>query len=236
MLTRLKKLPSPALVIAFIALVAALGTGSAVALTGSNTVFADDIRANAVGASEIGANAVGASEIRANASSLGDRANAVGASEIRANAVGASKIGADAVGSSQVKNDSLTGADIDESTLNIPPAGGGGPSLVAFNGRLAANETLTKTIGNFTITSAANGAGQCGAIQLRAGNLDSQRSIGLNAAFANLASNATANITNANVSQAFTAVSDDGTSAVSGVVGRAQQGNTCLLTGYMTGS
>jgi hypothetical protein len=31
-------------------------------------------------------------------------------------------------------------------------------------------------------------------------------------------------------------VSDDGTSAVSGVVGRAQQGNTCLLTGYMTGN
>ncbi len=102
--------------------------------------------------------------------------------------------------------------------------------------RLSANQTQTRTIGNFTITSATNAAGNCGAIQLQSGNLDSQRSIGLNAAFANLAANATVNITNANVSQAFTGVSDDGTSAVSGVVGRAQQGNTCLLTGYMTGN
>ena len=102
--------------------------------------------------------------------------------------------------------------------------------------RLTANQTQTKTIGNFTVTSATNGAGTCGAIQLQSGNLDSQRSIGLNAAFANLASNATVNITAANVSQAFTGVSDDGSSAVSGVVGRAQQGGTCLLSGYLTGN
>jgi len=213
MLNRLKTLPSPALVIAFIALVAALGTGSAVALSGKNTVAADDIKKNAVGASEIKANAVRSSEVRSNA-----------------------------IGSSEVRNDSLTGADINESTLNVGGGGGGGgggttgPSIVSFTARLAANETQTKTIGNFTINSATNGAGTCGAIQLQAGNLDSQRSIGLNAAFANLAANTTATITAANVSQAFTGVSDDGTSAVSGVVGRAQQGNTCLLTGYMTGN
>lgn len=210
MLNRLKTLPSPALVVAFIALVAALGTGSAVALTGKNTVAADDIRKNAVGASEIKANGVRSSEVRSNA-----------------------------IGSSEVRNDSLTGADINESTLNVGGGGGGGstgPSIVSFTGRLSANETQTKTIGNFTISSATNGAGTCGPIQLQAGNLDSQRSIGLNAAFANLGANTTANITAANVSQAFTGVSDDGTSAVSGVVGRAQQGNTCLLTGYLTGN
>jgi hypothetical protein len=213
MLNRLKTLPSPALVIAFIALVAALGTGSAVALSGKNTVAADDIKKNAVGASEIKANAVRSSEVRSNA-----------------------------IGSSEVRNDSLTGADINESTLNLGGGGGGGgggstgPSIVSFTARLAANETQTKTIGNFTINSATNGAGTCGAIQLQAGNLDSQRSIGLAAAFANLGANTTATITAANVSQAFTGVSDDGTSAVSGVVGRAQQGNTCLLTGYMTGN
>jgi hypothetical protein len=209
MLNRLKTLPSPALVIAFIALVAALGTGSAVALSGKNTVAADDIKKNAVGASEIKANAVRSSEVRSNA-----------------------------IGSSEVRNDSLTGADIDESTLNVGGGGGGstGPSIVSFTGRLSANETQTKTIGNFTINSATNGAGTCGPIQLQAGNLDSQRSIGLNAAFANLGANTTATITATNVSQAFTGVSDDGTSAVSGVVGRAQQGNTCLLTGYLTGN
>ena len=210
MLNRLKALPSPALVIAFIALVAALGTSSAVALSGKNTVAADDIKKNAVRASEIKTNAVRSSEVRSNA-----------------------------IGSSEVRDNSLTGADIDESTLNVGGGGGGGttgPSIVSFNARLAANESQSKTIGNFTISSATSAAGTCGTIQLQAGNLDSQRSIGLATAFANLAANATANITAANNSQAFTGVSDDGTSAVSGVVGRAQQGNTCLLTGYMTGN
>jgi hypothetical protein len=214
MLDRLKRLPSPALVIAFIALVAALGTGSAVALTGKNTVAADDIKKNAVGASEIKKNAVGSSEIKSSA-----------------------------VGSSEVKSNSLTGADINESTLTLPNTGGGGGgggqtglSFTAFTATLAANQTLTKTVGNFTVTSATNGTGTCGAIQLRAGNLDSQRSIGLGAAFANLGANTTATITAANVSQAFTGVTDDGTSTASGIVGRAQQGNTCLLTGYITGN
>ena len=110
-----------------------------------------------------------------------------------------------------------------------------GESVVSFARTLSANQTQTQTIGNFTVTSATNAAGTCGAIQLQAGNLDSQRSIGLNAAFANLAANNTATITSANVSQAFAKMADNSSSAVSGVVGRAQQGNTCLLTGYMTG-
>lgn len=211
MLDRFKTLPSPTLVIAFIALLVALGGGAAVALPGKNGVTADDIRKNAVGASEIKSNAVRSAEIRRNA-----------------------------VGSSEVRNDSLTGDDINEATLNIGGGGGGGgstgPALVSFSATLGANQTKTETIGNFTITSATNAAGQCGPILLQAGNLDSQRSVGLNAAFANLAANTTATITNANVSQAFTGVSDNGASAVSGVVGRAQQGATCLLTGYMTGN
>ena len=208
MLKRLKTLPSPALVIAFIALVAALGTGSAVALVGKNTVAADDIKKNAVRASEIKKNAVGASEIKSGA-----------------------------VRSSEVQNDSLTGADIDEGSLNVGGGGGGGANLVPFNARLTANGTLSREIGNFTVRGSANGAGTCGAIQLLSGDLDSQRSIGLNAAFANLAANATVNITNLNVSQAFTAVSDNGASSVSGVVGRAQQGGgICLLSGYLTGN
>ena len=208
MLNRLKTLPSPALVIAFIALVAALGTGSAVALVGKNTVAADDIKKNAVRASEIKKNAVGASEIKSGA-----------------------------VRSSEVQNDSLTGADIDESTLSVGGGGGGGgATIVSFRARLSANQTKQETIGNFTVSGSANAAGTCQAIQLQAGNLDSQRSIGLAANFANLAANATATITAVNQSQAFTGVSDDGTSAVSGVVGRAQQGGTCLLSGYLTGN
>jgi hypothetical protein len=207
---RLKRVPSPALVIAFIALVAALGTGTGVALTGTNTVTADDIRRNAVGASEIKRNAVRASEVRRNA-----------------------------VGSSEVRDNSLTGADIDESTLAIPGGGGGGGGgglqFQSFNDTLGANETLTRTIGNFTLTSATNGAGTCGPINLQAGDLDSQRSVN-HGGFANLPANTTAAVTAANTSTAFAAVSDNGTSTMQGVVGRAQQGGTCLLTGYITGN
>ena len=136
------------------------------------------------------------------------------------------------------QNTANTALDTANQALGVaggPTTPSGGAELVPFNARLTANQNLTRTIGNFTITSATNAAGQCGPIQLQAGNLNSQRSTGLNTAFANLNDNATATITNANVSQAFTGVSDDGSSGVSGVVGRAQQGNTCLLSGYMTG-
>jgi hypothetical protein len=191
MLASSKRLPSPALILAFVALVAALGTGSAFALKGKNTVDTGDIKKNAVR-------------------------------------------------SSDVKNNALTGADINEGTLSIAGGGGGGGGTTSdvqpFTARLAANQTKTLTIGNFTVTSATNAAGACGPIQLQSGNLDSQRSIGLNTAFVNLPPNSTVNIAAANVSQAFTGVSDDGTSAVTGIVGRAQQGNTCLLTGSVSGN
>lgn len=206
MLARFKRLPSPALVLAFVALVAALGTGSAFALKGKNTVDAGDIKNNAVRSAEVKNNSLTSADIR---------------------------------------NNSLTGADINEATLSISGGGGGGGGGAggvttgneqSFNATLGANQTKTVTIGNFTVTSATNAAGACGAIQLQSGNLDSQRAIGLNAAFANLAANTTVNITAANVSQAFTAVSDDGASTVRGIVGRAQQGATCLLSGSLSGN
>jgi hypothetical protein len=205
MLRRFRRLPSPATVISFIALMAVLGTGSAVALSGSNTVKADDIAANAVGAADIKSNAIHRAEMFDNA-----------------------------VASSEVANNSLTGTDINEATLSIS-GGGGGSNLTQFNATLSAGQTRTEQIGNFTVT-AINNAGTCGNITVQSGALDSQRSIGLNAIFANLAANQTATIISTNVSQAFTAVSDDGSSFVSGVVGRAQQGGNCLITGYLTGN
>jgi hypothetical protein len=206
MLRRFRRLPSPATVISFIALLAVLGTGSAVALSGSNSVKPDDIAANAVGSADIKPNAIHRSEMFDNA-----------------------------VASAEVAANSLTGDDINEGTLNVGGGGGGGSNLTQFNATLAPNASRTETIGNFTVT-ATNNAGTCGNISVQAGALNSQRSIGLNAAFANLNDNQTATITAANVSQAFTAVTDDGSSFVSGVVGRAQQGNNCLITGYLTGN
>lgn len=58
-----RRLPSPALLVGLIALVAAL-SGSAVALPGKNKVDKNDIRRNAVGEKQIRAGAVGSSEAK----------------------------------------------------------------------------------------------------------------------------------------------------------------------------
>ena len=57
--------PSPAMVVAFVALIAAL-SGSAIALPGKNKVDKNDIKKNAVGAKQIKKNAVAGSEARNN--------------------------------------------------------------------------------------------------------------------------------------------------------------------------
>jgi hypothetical protein len=206
MLSRFRKLPSPATVISFVALLAVLGTGSAVALTGSNNVGGDDLKANSVGASEIRSNSIHRSEMFHNA-----------------------------VASAEVANNSLTGTDINEGTLNLNGGGGGG-GLTPFTATLGSNQSKVQAIGNFTVTASTNAAGVCQPITLAAGNLDSQRAIGLGVGFVNLGANNTVNVVAANVSQAFTAVTDDGSSTMSGVVGRTQQGANCLITGYLTGN
>jgi hypothetical protein len=92
-----KRRPSPAMVVAIIALVAALG-GTAAALPGKRTVKKDDIATKAVGKRAIGAGGAGKSEVGR---------NAVGKSELRTASVD----------SIETEDNSLTGDDIDESTI-----------------------------------------------------------------------------------------------------------------------
>ncbi len=63
---RFKRLPSPSMAVAFIALLAALG-GTAVALPGKNGVKSDDIAKNAVRSSDIKSSNVGSSDVKNNA-------------------------------------------------------------------------------------------------------------------------------------------------------------------------
>jgi hypothetical protein len=86
------RLPSPALVIAFIALFAAL-SGAAIGLPGKNSVDKNDIRKGAVRGKTIAKNAVTTSKIKANA-----------------------------VRSSDVRNDALTGDDVNEGSLGKVPS------------------------------------------------------------------------------------------------------------------
>jgi hypothetical protein len=86
------RLPSPALVIAFIALLAGL-SGTAIGLPGKNSVDKNDIRKGAVRGKAIAKNAVTGSKIKGGA-----------------------------VRSSDVGNDSLTGDDVNESSLAKVPS------------------------------------------------------------------------------------------------------------------
>ena len=84
--------PSPAMALAFVALLAAL-SGTAIALPGKNSVQSNDIKRNAITSPKIKKNAVRSSDIKKGA-----------------------------VRSSDVKNDSLTGADILEGSLGTVPS------------------------------------------------------------------------------------------------------------------
>jgi hypothetical protein len=99
--------PSPAMIVALIALFVALG-GSAAALSGSNTVFTDDIANDT------------------QAASGGNPAGGLVAADLRPSSVG----------TSEVANNSLTGTDINEATLSLGAgawheigAGGGEPDF-----------------------------------------------------------------------------------------------------------
>jgi hypothetical protein len=88
---RFPRRPSPAMAVAFVALLAAL-SGTAVALPGKNTVDSGDIKKGAVKRGDIGRNAVNGGKIANNA-----------------------------VGGADVRNNGLTGDDVNEGTLGAVP-------------------------------------------------------------------------------------------------------------------
>jgi hypothetical protein len=102
LLARLRGRPSPATIIACIALFVALG-GTSVAAIAVNSVGKAQIRANAVGASEIRTGAVAKSEVKT---------GAVGKSEIATNGVGASEVRKDAIGTSELRDGGIGAADL----------------------------------------------------------------------------------------------------------------------------
>jgi hypothetical protein len=93
--------PSPAMAVAFVALLAAL-SGTAVALPGSNTVDSGDLRRGAVKNADIAR-------------------GAVTGSKIRNGAVTGSKIQNGTITGAKLANNTVTGAQINESTLGTIP-------------------------------------------------------------------------------------------------------------------
>ncbi len=105
-------------VIATLALFLVLSGGTAVALTGSNTVFSDDIVNDQVYSGDVRNDTLSGGGLAA----ADLRANSVGQSEVAAEAIANPKLGANAVTGPKVLDDSLTGTDIDESTLGEVPS------------------------------------------------------------------------------------------------------------------
>ena len=132
-------------VMATIAVFLVLSGGTAVALTGSNTVFSDDIVNGEVKAADIGSNAVGSSKIvdggvqgvdilDGTVDSPDILDGAVGNNDVRKNAITSGKVQDESLAGTDVLNDSLTGLDVAESSLGKVPSASSADSV---NGKTA---------------------------------------------------------------------------------------------------
>ncbi len=116
-----------------------------------------------------------------------------------------------------------------------PTAGAGSGLNLNFNAHLTPNKTKELTVNNFTVIAASNAAGACEPVRLRAGGRSSRLAVGAGGEFGFLGSNEVANLTNGKNSNMFTAVTEDGGSTMSGIVGAVTAGGVCLVSGYVTG-
>ena len=124
--------PSPAMAVAFVALLAAL-SGTAVALPGRNTVDSGDLKRGAVKTSDIAR-------------------GAVTGSKIQNGAITGSKIQNGTITGAKLANDTVTGAQINESTLGTVPraerANTAGTAEHANTAGTAGNANTANTAGN----------------------------------------------------------------------------------------
>src|SRR5437867_3907972 len=125
-MTRIRSFrPSPAMVVALVALSVALA-GTASAIPGRNRVKRDDIARNAVQSSDI-------------------RKNAIRTRHIKKHQVTRSRIASRSIDSALVADDSLTGADVLESSLaKVPDAD-------RLDGKDSSQFASTTTISRFTL-------------------------------------------------------------------------------------
>jgi hypothetical protein len=143
MLLLLRRRPSPAMVVACIALLVALGGTSfaTVSQLANNSVGAAQLKNNAVTTPKIKNNAVTAPKIAS---------NAVAAAKIASNAVTAAKIAANAVTGAKVADGSIAAADLAAGTLTSSNA------LARFNNGPVAVQTTIAELTNLSIPQPGN--------------------------------------------------------------------------------
>jgi len=143
----MRRRPSPAMGVAFLALVLAV-SGTAVALPGRNTVDSGDLKRGAVKSTDIGR-------------------GAVTSTKLRNGAVTNPKLRNGAVSTTKLRDDAVTGAKIAEGSLGTVPTaanatqlGGKAPSgYLQFGGTIPAGTTV---IGNWYAAPSADSAGALG--------------------------------------------------------------------------
>ncbi len=146
--------PSPAMVVACIALLVALGGTSiaAVSQIPKNSVGANQLKSNAVTNPKVANNAIKAPELASNAVVAAKIAsNAVGAAKIASNAVTGPKIAANAVTGEKVQDGSLAAADFAAGA--IPPPSNAFARFV--NGPVPVPDAIAE-IANLSIPQAGN--------------------------------------------------------------------------------
>jgi hypothetical protein len=118
-----------------------------------------------------------------------------------------------------------------------PGANGAGSGLTLnFNAKLEPLTKKTLFVGNFTVrVSAANGGGVCENVELLTGAVPGFVSVGPEKPFTAIGSFGAFALLTSDTSNMFTAVSANGSSTVSGIVGRKSAGGFCLVSGYVTG-
>jgi hypothetical protein len=146
--------PSPALVVACLALLVSLGGTSVAAVNAlaPNSVGTSQLKNNAVVTAKIKSGGVGVSDIASNAVQTAKIKNsAVTAAKLASNAVTNAKIGDNAVNSAKVEDGSLSASDLAAGTIPAPSDG-----FVRFlNGPIVVPSTLT-TIANLSIPAAGS--------------------------------------------------------------------------------
>ena len=108
----LAKRPTPAMAVAFVALLAAL-SGSAIALPGKNSVDSGDIKNNNIRSKDIRNNDVRSGDVRNSTLTGGD---------VKNDSLTGDDVKNDSLTGDDVTNDSLTGVDMNESTLGKVPS------------------------------------------------------------------------------------------------------------------
>jgi hypothetical protein len=150
--------PSHATVVAYLALLFAMGGGA---------LAATHLPRNSVGARQLRRNAVVAAKIRRNAVNGAKVADgSLTAADIQGGSLSGSQIQDGSLTGASIQDGSLTAADIDTATLPR--------DFVSFEAVLGPNQTKSVTIGNLTFTETAAGTGECGYINLRTGSKEAK--------------------------------------------------------------